>query len=361
MKRLRGDLAGGTADQKSHVLFIDGLRALAVLSVLGFHIAQTDTSAPRWSLCGSRGVDLFFVISGFCLAFPFLRRWRAGAAWRLDARTLGSFLVRRFSRIAPAYYAVLAVLAFLAATPFGYPAIDGRFISAATAWKEIVCDVLFLTSDAPVHNPSFWSLGLEMRWYVFCPLLIALFMRSRVLFAGVALLMYVLYFSAGGIEDEGTLPCFMAGIVAADIVICERRWTRFAWIGAAIFILAGFIQQNHSDVSEHGNPVWHAAAFFLVLSASTGTARRLFEWRPLCLIGVASYSIYLVHKPFLDSLVDAGVPAGVAALATLAIGFLAYYLFERPLSSPKVRSAIERGLTAPRVLFPQLRPLKVKR
>jgi peptidoglycan/LPS O-acetylase OafA/YrhL len=345
-----------------HVRFIDGVRAVAVLAVLGFHFAILSShSPPAWALCGCRGIDLFFVVSGFCLSYPFLRKWRARGSLRIDARSYGSFLARRFSRIAPPYYCALTLFALLAVTPFRVPDAPGLVLAAATTGKEYLLDLLFLTSSSPVFNPSFWTLGVEARWYLLCPLLIGLFVRSRVLFAGAGLAMYALYFSAAGVADEGTLPCFMLGIVAADVILMKRRWRRFAWIGASVFLAAGVIEQYHGHPTEHGDPVWHIACFFLVLTASTGVARRVFEWRPLCLIGLASYSIYLVHGPFMESLVEARVPALLAAAAALIIGCFAYYLVERPLSGASVRGAIERGLAAPFSTFTELRPLKAKR
>ena len=63
----------------------------------------------------------------------------------------------------------------------------------------------------------------------------------------------------------------------------------------------------------------------------------------------------------MESLVEARVPALLAAAAALIIGWFAYYLVERPLSGASVRGAIERGLAAPFSTFTELRPLKAKR
>ena len=155
---------GGPSGEMVHVRFIDGVRATAVLAVLGFHYATlSSNSPPAWSFCGCRGIDLFFVVSGFCLSYPFLRKWRARGSIRIDARSYGSFLARRFSRIAPPYYCALTLFAFLATTPFGVPDAPGLVLAAATTGKEYLFDLLFLTSSSPVFNPSFWTLGVEAR------------------------------------------------------------------------------------------------------------------------------------------------------------------------------------------------------
>lgn len=351
--------------EKPHLAFVDGLRAIAVLSVLAYHSAvANDASFSSLVFCGSRGVALFFVISGFCLAFPFLHTWRTASAFHLDKRVYGMFLLRRFSRIAPPFYAVLTLFALLAFTPFGFPNASGQDTSIMSAVHDYFFSLLFLTSRFPLFNASFWTLGIEARWYLLCPLLIALYVRSRAAFVSVGTLMYVLYFfTPFGIVDEGTLPCFMLGIVAADAVLLGRPWRRFAWIAASVLLGTAVWEQSRSATSDAGDPLWHVACFFLVVAGSTGMLRRLLEWRPLAAIGVASYSIYLVHGPFIEVFVKNGLPRPAAALAGLALGFAAYRLIEKPLSDRSFRSSLERTIvgimqlrSGPAALEPEVAP-----
>ena len=97
------------AERATNLSFVEGLRGVAVLTVFFCHVAVIDFTGrgPLWpsvSFALSHGVDLFFVISGFCMAEIFRRRERI---------VYGRFLVRRFVRIAPAFY--IATIAFFAA------------------------------------------------------------------------------------------------------------------------------------------------------------------------------------------------------------------------------------------------------
>jgi peptidoglycan/LPS O-acetylase OafA/YrhL len=335
-------------ETKGHVAYVDGLRALAVLSVLGFHAAgAADAQYPNWVICGSRGVDLFFVISGFCLAFPFLGRRQAGTAFRMDYETYGGFLLRRFSRIAPLFYLTLSLFALLAVTPFGFPDAAHQATDPASAARDYFGNLAFLTTKSPLFNASFWTLGLEARWYLLCPLLIALYVRSRLAFFALGALMYGLYFfSPFGIADEGTLPCFMAGIFAADLALTAHPWRRFAWIPLLLSLTVAVTSQALNPGRDLGDPIWHAASFFLVVAGGTGVLARVLAWRPIAAVGAASYSIYLVHGPLVQSLVQAGVPRMLAACTALAAGVAVYVIAERPLSAKPVRAAIERWLAS---------------
>jgi peptidoglycan/LPS O-acetylase OafA/YrhL len=334
--------------EKRHLAYVDGLRAVAVLSVLGFHAALANaTPYANWIVCGSRGVDLFFVISGFCLAYPFLARRHAGVAFRLDYRAYGAFLLRRFSRIAPPFYIVLTLFALLSLGPFGFPDAAHQITSFPNAARDYLGDLAFFTTKSPLFNASFWTLGIEARWYLLCPLLIALYVRSRVVFFSLGGLMYGLYFfSPFNVADEGTLPCFMAGIVAADLALGGHPWQRFAWIAATFSLTAAIVSQTMSPGRDLSDPIWHAASFFLVVAGGSGALARLLAWRPLAGLGIASYSIYLIHGPVIESLAQAGLPRVIASCAGLACGLAGYLLIERPLSRPAVRAAIERRIVS---------------
>jgi peptidoglycan/LPS O-acetylase OafA/YrhL len=295
---------------------------------------------------------LFFVISGFCLAFPFLRAWRAHRTFELSYHAFGRFLLRRFSRIAPPFYAAIALFALLAVTPFGFPTAEQRDASFGAALRDFLGNVTFLTSPQPLFNISFWTLGIEARWYMLCPLLIALYVRSRLAFAFVAVLMYGMYFfTPFSISDEGTLPCFMAGILAADLALTRQSWCSFAWIPAGVFLAIAALEQSHSRSTDLADPLWHAACFFLVVAAGTGALARTFAWRPLAYVGIASYSIYLFHEPFIWALVRSGVARPLAGLVGLGIGLAAYRFIERPLTNETFRGSLERAISAPVRLF----------
>jgi peptidoglycan/LPS O-acetylase OafA/YrhL len=335
--------------QKGHVGAIEGLRAIAVLAVVTLHMVRVGIgSTAGWADCGARGVNLFFVISGFCLAYPFLSKVLSGKPLEIS---LSGFLARRIGRIGPPYWIALFLFALLSLTPFGLPTASSH-PDAASAMRELGLDAIFLTNRAPIFDSSFWTLGIEMRWYLLFPLLLRLYARSRLAFACVAVVCYVLYFfTPFSVADAGSLPCFMLGIVAADLVLHRHPAIAYVWPIALVTLGFSCWQQAHDPSSDLANPVWHAASFFVVLLAGDERVARILRARPLAFIGVASYSIYLVHEPILEWLGHAGLPAPLAALAAIAVGVGFYELVERPLLRPQFRAFIEGAILNPVRMF----------
>jgi len=328
--------------RNGHVGAVEGLRAVAVLAVVSLHMVRVGYgSTAGWAACGARGVDLFFAISGFCLAYPSLRTWRAGVPIEIS---YARFLARRIGRIGPPYWVALFLFALLALTPVGLPTASTH-PDAASALRELGLDAVFLTNRAPVFDSSFWTLGIEMRWYLLFPLLLWLYVRSRLGFFGVGVACYVSYFfTPFSVADAGTLPCFMLGVVAADLVIRRHPAIRYALPLALVTIGVAAWQQAHDDSSDLANPLWHAAAFFAVLTAGDERVARVLRFAPLAFVGVASYSIYLVHEPILESLGLAGLPVPIAALVSIASGLAFYECVERPMLRPEFRALFEGSL-----------------
>jgi peptidoglycan/LPS O-acetylase OafA/YrhL len=188
-------------------------------------------------------------------------------------------------------------------------------------------------------------LSIEMRWYIFLPLILALYVRSRVLFAALGLALYADYASPYGIADAGTMPCFMLGIVAADLALRRAAWTQHCWLAAlAMLGIAAWWQRSTSDVDQ-GNWLWHVAAFAVVVAVVGNTSlRRAFSARPLVAVGIASYSIYLVHHPLIEAFASAGLPVPLALALAIGCGFAFWRLVEEPFLRPRVRKAIEAAL-----------------
>ena len=183
------------------------------------------------------------------------------------------------------------------------PTAPGVHLTPAAALRELGLESVFLTDLSPAYDASFWTLGVEMRWYLLFPLLLELYVRSRMGFYLVGGLCYALYFlTPWSVADEGTLPCFMLGIVAADLHLAESPLRRFAPVVAVVTLAAAALWQSRVDWVDHGNPLWHAAAFSLVVASGSGLFARALRWKALAFTGVASYSIYLIHQPVLDAL-----------------------------------------------------------
>ena len=334
-------------------MYVDGLRALAVLGVVLSHAAKYTLSFINGGVPyhlmyeGAHGVDLFFVISGFCLSFPTLAAIRRGIGRSFD---VAGFFARRIVRIVPPYWIAFVVVlagavAFVAA---GY----------ALPWPTVVMPptvangLMQLTFLTPGNNlvGSFWTLAVEFRWYLAFPLVLWIWIRSPAVFAAVGAATFVLYAThVARIVDLATLPAFMLGIVAADLTIRRHRicsWAVFLFVPA---LLTAFLLEpkGHLDFAYQDQIWWQVPFFFLILAAGANQPlRAIFEFKPLVFIGVASYSIYLLHDPLMALYGEYG---GTNPFACALIGVLSGVLFwwycERPFVSAPLKGTLVTRVT----------------
>src|SRR5947209_1513085 len=153
---------------------VDGLRALAALWVVAFHIEAFSHARfahiPGLNLflqSGSTGVSLFLVLSGFCLYVPF-------AGGRTDRFKTTDFLKRRCRRLMPAYYTSLAFVLILnlgGGLWLGFHALS----PGMAVWEAVTHGALIHTlfpNTFYALNGAYWSLGLEWQLYLTLPILI---------------------------------------------------------------------------------------------------------------------------------------------------------------------------------------------
>jgi len=171
---------------KMHIAYLDGLRAVAVISVLVRH-AWGLSGSPRIPLFGldlrpivvmlSSGVDLFFVLSGFLLARSFLRARQTGQ----PAPRYSDYWRARIRRIGPPFWIVL-VLVVLFMTPTFIP--EGKVFSteglAIFLAHVPIMQTIYLPAFGayPVETP-FWTLTIEMIFYLTLPFMVQLFFGKR--------------------------------------------------------------------------------------------------------------------------------------------------------------------------------------
>jgi peptidoglycan/LPS O-acetylase OafA/YrhL len=330
------------------VAYVDGLRGLAALAVLGFHATHywckglaPDNPFAFFFRLGTYGVDLFFVLSGFCLAYPFLRTGRP-----LDVVRYAS---RRIVRILPPYYAAIAVLAV-------------ALVAAGTVpdFWSILTQALFLDRDARFLSVTFWTLPLEIRWYFIFPLVLWLWTvspRAFFVLAGVAVVAFQL--TTAGAMDLYALPAFMLGIAAADFSLHESLPLRSIALLAGALLAAALVLDwvsgppkyvppfNGVDVRDTLPPLrilWQLVAFAWVLLASSWRPlQRVLGVPPLALAGAASYSIYLIHVPVVQA-VHVHFPALgplLESLASAVAGIAAGLAFWRVFEFPFVETSLK--------------------
>lgn len=354
-----------------HLAYIDALRGFACLWVILCHVHGywLDGFRPHgWTLTtlvtrvagyGGKGVDLFIVLSGFCLYWPLVSKRREGAPFELKP-----FFMRRARRILPAYYAALAVCTALVLLPAVQPMLVARPITGADLVSHLFLVQTFSPSTAPSINGSFWSLALELQLYLAFPLLLLIGrrhgLRGIILFVLGVTTVYQLsawWLAArpGTAGWASVLPMhlparwleFVAGMTAATLVSrpSPAHPLRAAAV-LAILLPIGIIDQ---PLGMRGGAFSHAlwgvifaAAVVLLARAPVPTFVDHRRLGVLTAVGVISYSLYLVQQPFLLLTAGAvkGLHLGPLAAYALAMGvgvpvmcgiaYLMYRAFERP-------------------------------
>ena len=331
---------------RRRVAYIDGLRAVAVLLVVAHHAVVASAAAPRSFLenvlkHGNHGVDLFFVLSGFCLSYPTISALRHDGATIFDT---ARYAAHRVVRIVPPYWIAYAlVLAFFVAIlklGFGRPDAMPYYYSTSDFLKQL----FFIDVHTQFLNGSFWTLPIEFRWYFVFPIVLYVWTRSPFWFFLIALAALCLSYAPSSLADIQALPAFMAGIVAAEL--CVRRTRLGPWPAIATVVLAAvaYFTTRSNGWHDGFNPSWYLCAFALVVWAgSSEKVERVLSLRGIAFVGLASYSIYLVHQPVLAFLEEAGLNRWLAALMGVGAGFAFWALAERPFMS---KSNVRRDLIA---------------
>jgi len=323
---------------------IDGLRAVAILAVVAFHVSgyfwvkNLDRGAYgsltgaaeqtiHWTLShGFLGVQLFFVISGLVVSLPFARQARgSGGAVRLR-----DYFVRRLTRIEPPYFIALCAYATLAlvVTPDSFRPLEylAGFVYARNGFFHGEPWLFFVS----------WSLEIEVQFYLIAPLLALVFRvpsttlrRVMLVAAIVASGLYAASHRMGSAEPPpfggplqhgwwlGTeIAFFLVGMLVADIVADERPMTRsrlraLAWDLAWILgLVAVILSYRILESSANGMLLLIAGLFVLTLGAGRALVIRSMLSLPLsCTIGGACYTIYLFHTPLVSLVGRFLVPA----------------------------------------------------
>jgi peptidoglycan/LPS O-acetylase OafA/YrhL len=312
------------AGLRARLTGIDGLRAIAALWVVLFHVhlvSKATFSVPVldafWD-SGWAGVSLFLVLSGFCLYLPFA----GGRQQRFQVR---SFLLRRAKRVMPAYYTSLAFVVPLYIA-FAVPLGGSRHLSLAdTAWHALTHATMthiFFTSTFYSLNGVYWSLALEWQFYLTLPLLLIGILRfGFAKTAAFAIGVNIVYWTAlhlavwrGLVPNDplllgtvlsnqffGRWAEFALGMIAAELYVSGRLgWARPLRFVAPL-LLPAILVASYMPMTN----VLTGVAFFLLVClvlASSNWVSRLFSWKPLVALGLMSYSLYLVHHPILKVL-----------------------------------------------------------
>jgi peptidoglycan/LPS O-acetylase OafA/YrhL len=340
-----------------HVPALDGLRGIAIISVLVHH------QLTPFSLKGGfLGVDLFFVLSGFLITGLLLAEFE-----NTESISIRNFYMRRVLRLGPAL--ALYLLGCLLV------AHHTHLIEITRQLKLIAMALLYATNWRmafgwdPALDPTaiIWSLSIEEQFYLAWPLVLfgCLALRLRRLIVGGLILVIVailihrysllnagsdftrLYYGTDTRADALLMGCLAALLPLRRLGTTAKRWLRILSDFAVAALLYFFLTSNFTDkfLYRGGFTIIALLAAIVVFVAASSPPRLLaaaLQWWPLRWFGRISYGLYLWHWLVVrtTTFYYLGYWEPWAKL-TLAVGIAAgsFYLVERPFNKLKGRYA----------------------
>ncbi len=324
---------------------IDGLRAIAVTSVILYHAGLSLVGG------GYIGVDIFFVISGYLITTILLSEAEAGHV------SIVRFYERRVRRILPALITVI-----LATLPFAWawmlPEQLRDYGKSLVAVMVFASNILFWRQSdyfapAAEEKPMLhtWSLAVEEQFYVFFPLAVALLWRFGA--KRFTLLVWATALASLAVSDWASRHAPTANFY----LLPTRAWELFAgslcaiWhfrrplrgheglaaLGLAMLVVPIFLYTDETPFPGRYAVVPVAGTALVILFATSGTwTGKLLGLKPMVGIGLVSYSAYLWHQPLfafarIRTIGDVS-PAtmGLLILASFALAVLSWRFVEQP-------------------------------
>jgi peptidoglycan/LPS O-acetylase OafA/YrhL len=359
---------------------LDLLRAVAALGVVWLHMGglADKTGVPaRFSDVGETGVQLFFVLSGYLITTSVLSR----------SFSTRSYIVNRSFRILPAYFVSIMLVLFLQ---------DSSSLMTTAGWKDITAHVFLVQSWFVNYrtsiNPVLWTLSIEWLFYIFMFVCAPLIRRPRLrwllvaaMFAGsIAYRLWISHRYAGqpGLLNyhykqlPGLLDQFACGMVAAFLVrhrsvrrVLSERVVAGTGVAVALTgVLMALALFHRYGPNRHPDGYWeHSAmivfwplvfcgAIALLVVCILPFETTLAPWirrSGLGFIGLASYSLYLLHPLVTGTFTRSYRPAiatvsgplyfAMALVAVLVTAIGGYLLVEKPFMERRKRYLVRKA------------------
>lgn len=374
-QRLLARFSRVTSPGRKYLPQLDGLRFVAITWVFAFHVALfvVTSAGLSWEDCRSNplifpmatghvGVDLFFLISGFILALPFARQYRAaGKPVRLKA-----YFIRRLTRLEPPYIVHLlttfSVWLLLRSYLYSIPAAAGPDYAdhvPSHLLASLVYSHQFIYRMLPFPNLVLWSLEIEVQFYILAPVLAMVFaiaspaVRRTIIVAGMLIFSAIAYYGRDVFLVShsllGWLQAFLAGFLLVDLYVTSWRDEPVGRYGWDLLSMAGWSGIVASSLM---GPSRTLVLPWLILLSCVGAFRgrilpRVFSSAWIATIGGMCYTIYMYHGWFILAAgkatlrfqtgvlwLDVLIQLAILSVFTLAISSGLFLLFERPFMQP---------------------------
>ncbi len=388
MTATRQDSPFATGSGGGRLAPVDGLRGLAILLVLLAHVHQAvgypyiaDPAVFASVDFARSGVDLFFVLSGFCLYYP-LTKPGAKPRWR-------TFFWRRARRLLPPYYAALALVVFAplairpAAARLGALVVSSSPPDWHQVWTHLTMTHPFFADAFYGLDSPLWSLGVEWQFYLAFPLAVWLVARLEwrgVALVGCATLAYrqlvmvapapvpSIPFDIAEIFPSRWLEFVMGMLVAMQLRRAgtggvPRYREAFDLAGTcAVFVVASYYLYGPLENAPYAHKdllfsvCWAMVVYLTCREGSVVSA--VFSWRPLVWLGTISYSVYLLHFPIIfalappvnalhaESYAQLMILAAISLPAVIGCSAVFYHYVERPFLNTAPAAPSQRALSS---------------
>jgi peptidoglycan/LPS O-acetylase OafA/YrhL len=346
---------------------LDGLRAISVLAVFGYH------AHLGWMVGGYLGVEIFFAISGYLITSLLLKEHASRG--RI---AVGQFLLRRGRRLLPALFALLFFTALYGWLGLGAESSQFRHDLVSSLlyhqnWHQIWSGSSYFSDSGLPLLRHLWSLAVEEQFYLVWPLLVWSCLRLRKgrlwpLFAVTLVLAAASCLQAFRLADPYNLSARVAGqslnrvylgtdtralglllgvLLAIALSRCGKQPLRAAWhhvlnvvsllAFAGLIFLAVTLEIQEPWLYQGGFILVDVCTLIVVAGLAYPTSNwmgRLLGWGPLEWIGQRSYGLYLWHWPIFRLMLsgqEGWMVMGLRILATFVAAEVSYRWLETPI------------------------------
>lgn len=344
---------------------IDGLRAVAVLSVIFVHLGYSYFPG------GFVGVDIFFVISGYLITCLLKREYD-----ETQKINYLDFYVRRVRRLMPAFLFILLLCTIVAPLLFSPQHLESYGASSIHALTSL--SNIYFWTDSDYFDLSVevkpllhtWSLSVEEQFYLIWPLVIGLFIANKTRFSAIFILLFIfsaslianyVFYDGISISAEASpkdlhslfsdgkstifylTPFrgfeFIFGAVLAWVphINSKKLYNEILFITGLCLIFYSILTYDETIIFPYYNAIIPClGTAFILYAGNSASSSVVLKSRIMVGIGLISYSLYLIHWPLIVfyKYVKLGVINHFDRLIILGLSFLIAFLMYRYIETP---------------------------